>query len=161
MFLALTFVPVTDVIQAFEELEQYVDGSLEPIIDYFEDNYVGRRQRRGRKRPRFPITWWNVHDRTLADDPRTNNNAEAGFRRLQSDFGCQHPTIWEFLSALRKHHVLRDVDYNKLEQGRQPPAKQPKAVLREERIRSIVENYEDRTIIELLRAIAHNIQVSH
>lgn len=36
--------------KAFEELEEYVDPSLESSLEYVEDNYIGRRQRH----PVFP-----------------------------------------------------------------------------------------------------------
>ena len=58
-----------------------------------------------------------IYNRTLDEDPRTNNNAEAGFRRLRSDFDCSHPTIWKFVATLRQHHLLRDMEYNNVEKG--------------------------------------------
>uniref|UniRef100_A0A915D041 MULE transposase domain-containing protein n=1 Tax=Ditylenchus dipsaci TaxID=166011 RepID=A0A915D041_9BILA len=47
MILALAFVPVNDVGVALDDLRTKVEGyqhgkELEPLIDYFEDNYVGR-----------------------------------------------------------------------------------------------------------------------
>ena len=109
MIEALAFIPPDNVIEAFEVLEEYVDVSLEPLVEYFEDNYIGRRHRRGRKTPRFKIEWWNVYERTLALEPWTNNNAEAGFRRLQSEFGWAHPTFWKFIRGIQGQHVTRDL----------------------------------------------------
>jgi len=78
---ALVFVPAVDVPAVFVELRVYVNARLDEIMDYVEDNYVGRRSRNGRKRPRFVVDWWNVYDRTLNGDPRTNDHAEAGDRK--------------------------------------------------------------------------------
>jgi hypothetical protein len=47
------------------------------FIDYFEDNYVGRPIRGGRRRcPRFSILMWNCFSRLNQQLPRTNNSAE-------------------------------------------------------------------------------------
>ena len=60
--ISLAFVTADNITSAFEALEAYVDSNLEPILEYLEDNYIGRRQRQGRKPPRFAITWWNVYE---------------------------------------------------------------------------------------------------
>lgn len=78
MIPALAFVQPDRVIGSFEELidhPEFPDDAL-PLVNYFEDVYIGRRQRRGRQLPTFPIAQWNVHDRTLAGMQRTNNDVE-------------------------------------------------------------------------------------
>jgi hypothetical protein len=44
MLLALSFVPVTDVPQAFDELVETSPPQLATINDYWEDNFVGRQR---------------------------------------------------------------------------------------------------------------------
>ena len=82
MMAAVAFVPVADVPQAFYDVEaeirnNYNNNGIDVILDYFEDNYIGR-QRRGRPRqvPMFPMDIWNMHDRTQEELPRTNNYVE-------------------------------------------------------------------------------------
>lgn len=46
------------------------DANLEKqrLLNYFEKNYIGvlgRTQGQGRRKPRFPITLWNVFDLTV------------------------------------------------------------------------------------------------
>ena len=53
MLLALSFVPVEDVPDAFDELVESSPPELTPINEYWEDNYVERKNRRGN--PRFSI----------------------------------------------------------------------------------------------------------
>ena len=154
---ALAFVRLSDVPTAFEALQEYVDECLEPVMEYVEDNYVGRRRGTGRKEPRFKHAWWNVHDRTLRDEARTNNNAEAGFRRLRHDFSCSHPTIFKFIDVLRQLHRSRDLEYDQAENSVPPPAKKKKYAQVNDRIKKIVEDYDARSHIEFLRAIAHNL----
>ena len=65
----------------------------------------------------------------------------------------QHPTIWKFIEALRK---LQNINKNKIEalcaQG--PPVKRRKG----SRLKTIVEDYANREILDFLRGIAHNLQ---
>jgi len=42
MLAALAFVPLHDVVKAFEELVDYLPESILPVVDYFEDNFIGR-----------------------------------------------------------------------------------------------------------------------
>ena len=126
MLIALAFIPPVDIVRAFEELEEYVDPTLELVLEYLEDNYIGRRQRQGRKNPRFPITLWNVYNRTLNNEPRTNNSAEAGHRRFQAELNSSHPSIRRFIDNLRRAQKARDVDYTQLEAGSEPTAKRAK-----------------------------------
>ena len=45
---ALAFFPVADVVNSFEELQDKVQSHLTPVLDYFEDNYIGIKLRRAR-----------------------------------------------------------------------------------------------------------------
>ncbi len=45
---------------------------------------------------------WNVYDRVLNDQDRTNNHAEAAHRRVQTELGMDHPTIWKLIDGLQK-----------------------------------------------------------
>lgn len=48
-----------------------------PVVNYFEDNFIGRPDRRGNRRnPLFPLTLWNINQRVVEALPRTNNSVE-------------------------------------------------------------------------------------
>ena len=51
MIAALAFVKQNYVEDAFEELCESSPDELGPIIDYFEDTYIGRKRRRNRAPP--------------------------------------------------------------------------------------------------------------
>lgn len=78
MLAALAFLPVDDVIRAYESIvssdfwadNDEIDANSEKqqFLNYFEKNYIGvmgRTHSQGRKKPRFPIELWNVHDLTI------------------------------------------------------------------------------------------------
>ena len=80
MLLALSFVPTTDVTEAFEMLVESCPRQLDPVFDYWEDNYVGRQRCNRRAAPLFAIQLWNVRDQVTDGLPRTNNSVAAWHR---------------------------------------------------------------------------------
>ena len=73
---ALAIVPVHSVIEAFEELcdSNIIPPEAQPVVDYMEDTWIGRPDRRlVRRPPQFPHGMWNVYDAVLQDLPKTNN----------------------------------------------------------------------------------------
>ena len=92
---ALAFVPVADVVNSFEELQDKVQSHSTPVLDYFEDNYIGIKLRRARANPPFAHAVWNVHERAEQELPRTNNNIEGWHRRLQAVVSAYDPSIWK------------------------------------------------------------------
>ncbi|MPC41999.1 hypothetical protein E2C01_035611 [Portunus trituberculatus] len=57
MIVAIEFVPLANVENKFESLQDTTLNKLEPIFNYFEDTYVGRpRHRNGRCNPMFPYS---------------------------------------------------------------------------------------------------------
>ena len=75
MLLAVSFVPLEDVAKAFDELSEMCPNALIPVLDYWEDNFIGRRRRNRRAQPRFAATVWNVRERVEDSLPKTNNSA--------------------------------------------------------------------------------------
>ncbi|KAK7601123.1 hypothetical protein V9T40_008564 [Parthenolecanium corni] len=130
---ALAFVPPGYVSAAFEQLQETLDARLDPLVEYFEDNYIGKLSRRGRKIPPFPISWWNVYDRTLEGAHRSNNYSEAAHRRLHYEMNVTHPSIWKFISALCRIQKGRDIYFDELNRGDGPPQKRTKYMRLDER----------------------------
>ncbi|CAF4467107.1 unnamed protein product, partial [Didymodactylos carnosus] len=80
---ALAFIHPKDVVEAFVQLSIHLGNRFQSMLDYFEDNYIGRFRANGsRARPLFDIEFWNVHERTKNLQMRTNNSAEAWNRRI-------------------------------------------------------------------------------
>ena len=87
-FAALAFLPVSEIVEAFLDITMCLDDCEEDncesgciakevpdsFCQYFEANYIGIIQGRGknqkRRTPRFPPSFWSVHDRLRANLPR-------------------------------------------------------------------------------------------
>jgi hypothetical protein len=164
MVVAVAFVPVNSIdaaLDALNDVQTGLDPALQSVIDWLEDNYVGRLNRNGRRRnPIFPIQMWNVYDRTVNGQDRTNNHAEAAHRRLQSVLQMDHPSIWRFVDGLRKVQKERDLAFEQMVAGNPPEAKRRKYRQADERILSLVRDFANRPMIEYLRGIAHNFEMS-
>ncbi|KAE9532335.1 hypothetical protein AGLY_009958 [Aphis glycines] len=90
----LAFVPVDNVISAFEELinsDYYVENEedLQIVVDYFEDTWIGRLTRGG--------------------SPRTNNVVEGWHRAFISALGANHVTVRKFINMLKREQGLQEV----------------------------------------------------
>ena len=164
MIAAVAFVPVDDVPEAFYDIEReirdtYDINGVDVILDYFEDNYIGR-QRRGRPRDiaMFPIEIWNMHHRTQDDLPRTNNHIEGWHRRFACNCDCCHPTVWKLVRAFQREENLVRAEVHQV-LGGHPVIQKKKYQECAERVKRIVNNYPERRadMLGYLRAIAHNL----
>ena len=92
MLVALAFVPLSDVVNAFNTLVAEMPEQLDPIIDYFEKNYIGVAHRRGRRPPRFPLELWNVMIRLK--------------RKFQEQI-----TMWKVITDISRHNLSQVTCY--------------------------------------------------
>ena len=160
---ALAFVPEIDVPQAFYNLEaeirnNYNNNSIDVVLDYFEDNYIGRLQR-GRPRgiPTFPISIWNMFDRTDEELPRTNNHIEGWHNRFNQNVGSAHPTLWKFIESLQREESMVRAEIAQV-LGGHPVTQKKKYADCAMRVKNIVIAYPVRRANMLdLRSIAHNL----
>jgi len=67
--LALSFVPIEGLDATIKQLGDDLPECLQPLLDWFEDNYVGRLNRNGRggRTALFLPHIWNLHLRVLND----------------------------------------------------------------------------------------------
>ena len=82
--ICLAFVPVDDVIFAFEALrKEDPSEEFQSLSDYFEDTYIGAC--RGNRHD------WNVFNLVLSGEPRTNNALEAWNGSFNKFVSTKHP----------------------------------------------------------------------
>ena len=111
MLAALWFLPSNDVIDSFDTLAEYSRNGygqdLDDMLDYFEDNYIGRfRHNVPWRRPTFNIETWNMFHRTDNELPRTNNAVEGWHRGFQSHVTPCHPSFWKFIDIIKQEKGL-------------------------------------------------------
>ncbi|KAF1743828.1 hypothetical protein MXB_3136 [Myxobolus squamalis] len=94
MIVIIAFVRPHDIHTALVALSDDLLQELLPILNWFEDTYVGRQNHsQTRGRVLFPIQIWSVYQRTLDDKDRTNTHVEASHRRMKAEFGMAHPSL--------------------------------------------------------------------
>lgn len=105
---ALAFVKPDDVVMFYETLlksEFYTDNYniLKPLIDYFDDTWIGKLVTRTRRsEPKFDIKMWNHYKSTVDNLPRTNNAVEAWHRGFSVSVGRFHASLWSFINFFKK-----------------------------------------------------------
>uniref|UniRef100_A0A915EFX2 HAT C-terminal dimerisation domain-containing protein n=1 Tax=Ditylenchus dipsaci TaxID=166011 RepID=A0A915EFX2_9BILA len=104
MITAMAFVRPDEIIPVFEELEEILLGEidLDPILAWT------RKPQRNHVATLFAHSIWNVYDRTLNGDHRTNNFAEAANHRIQTELDVSHPGLWTFIKCLQSVQQGRD-----------------------------------------------------
>ncbi|CAF2528246.1 unnamed protein product [Rotaria sp. Silwood2] len=154
---ALAFIHPDEVTDAFTQLSIHLGDTFQSMLDYFEDNYIGRIRANGsRSRPLFNAEFWNAHERTKNLQMRTDNSAEAWNRRIKCVFQCSHPTLWKFIDKL----ILEDDSHIHTKICRvnvdEPIAKKKKYQHLDKRLHNLVLNpHQD--IINQITSLAHNI----
>ena len=163
--LSLAFLRPAEVASTFDEIfdEYNDDPRLDELFGYFEATYVGRKPNRGpRRRPRYSIESWSVRARTLQGIPRTNNKVEGFHRGLQSMFDGPKPTMWRFLTGLKKEHSLHYAEYLQVVvAGEEPPQPTKKWRDLNLRLKNLIQRNENGSleVRELMRGIGHNVDL--
>ena len=158
MIVALTFGPVDNLDEAFDVLSNQLPNELKPILNWLEDNYIGRPGRDNhRSRPvLFPPEIWSMYQRTISGIDRTNNHAQAANCRLKRELDVVYPSIWKFIDGLHRIQKGRDVTYEQYVCVEPGPVKRQEYILVDQRLLTTVNDYNNRDIVEYLRGIAHN-----
>ena len=159
---ALAFVPPGSIDSAIGELAVYLPEDLMPVLKYFENNYVGKLlhvlpdKTTLRKDPLFRVNTWSVYERTINNENRTNSFVEAAHRRLQTEFGVKHSSLWRFIKGLKKVQRHRDLLFARSIAGNLPAAKRKKYSDTDRRILHVVHRFNDLLHVEYLQGIACN-----
>ena len=154
---AISFVPVQDVVPAFVALSNQCGVREQPVLDYFETNYVGELRRGRRLPPLFPYELWNMHDRVRNGLPRTNNNLEEWHNSFSAHLNRPHPSIWSLIDVLKLDSSNSRIVLAQMLAGAATPPQ--KRVYRDvnQRTENLVQGYNLQNIIGYLRGISYNL----
>ena len=158
--LALAFLPVDDVPDAFDELTENFTDELQPICNYFEDVYIGRHARRSRRQPCFPPSMWNMYDRLSEGLPRTNNSVEAWHLAFQNSPQCVHPSIWKLITTLSKENQLQEVVLAQTLSGSRPLYKKACYKRVNEALKHLFQQRNNMPLLDYLRGCSYNIEMN-
>lgn len=164
MLLALAFVPVADVRGAYKELRRACPQILHGVYDEFNAYYISGRRATGRRaatQPRYPPALWNQYNTAINKSCRTNNNSEGWHNRFQLVVSKHHPDLYTFIKEIQKEQGFTEICVTELAMGKRVKAAPTKkwADL-QGRLESIASEYNTRPILEYLRAIAANVEIS-
>ncbi len=115
-----------------------------------------RRGRGGRKEPRFALTQWNVHDRTIVGLPRTSNKVE-GWHNAFSGSAKNHPHLLALITAIHTEQANTENNYVKLSTGVENH-KRKKWQKLEERIVNVLKDYKKEKVESWLNNLALLVQ---
>ena len=90
--------------------------------------------------------------------PRTTNKLEGWHRRFSSIMAKHHPNIYEFIGKLKEEQHHTEMSIMQLLSGAKLKAPKPYTIAKEQRIKTVVQSYHSRDIIDYLRGVAHNIK---
>ena len=90
-------------------LQDYLSDAVTPILDYFEDSYIGWPLGHCRKTLIFPLKLWNMYTWTDQQLPRTNNAIAGWHHSFQAGRGSYYPNFWRFLSYLISEYAIREL----------------------------------------------------
>lgn len=144
---ALAFTPEQDVEEAYKLLikssfYEENEAVLTPILNYFEDTWLGRLDRRGRRRaPLFRPDLWNCFTATVEGLPRTNNGLEGWHNTLNALLMSDHPTIWKLIRSLKSEEKLIRLHIEHYIAKKEVPTQLPKYAKLTERLASLCSDY--------------------
>ena len=158
---AIAFVPLPDIILAFDALCVHCGGTGNErvILRYFERNYIGDLRAGLRAAHFFPHEQWSVHDRVINGLPRTTNAVEVWQLSFKQSVGQCHATIWKFIDCLKREHASMHLKIAHDVAGVPAPPQKRRYRDLNARILAVTRDYanRNRNIIDLLRAISYMI----
>lgn len=169
--IGLAFVPCEDVVETFLQLQDEIDEEnddmirLEDIAEYLDRTYIRGRPARGRRRavpPRYPLEMWNVYNRTIDDEARTNNAVEGWHHKFNKMVNKRRVSMFSLLDEIRNEQNDTEAAILQLNTGQRNirQALGKKTVIRNERIRNVVMRYQEfkdnNDVLSYARSIGYN-----
>ena len=147
--MALAFLPIAIVRLTFSNLEAQSDPLLQPLFQYFRQQWLTA----------VPTRLWNVS----GEDIRTNNDCEGWHVRFNNAINKHHPNIWKFLACLLNEQASVEVVHQQLLAGRRARRHNSKYVSVQKRLRTLKARYDNgrMSAIDYITGVSHNLAERH
>ena len=146
--ICLVFVPIDDVIFAFEALrKEDPSEEFQSLSDYFEDTYIGACRGNRRVKPKFDIADWNVFNRVLSGEPRTNNALEAWNGSFNKFVSTKHPALPKLITRFKDEQKNAEINVERLMSGDIIRKQKPKYSIANDKLVQNAKNYNRKTFI--------------
>lgn len=173
---SLSFLPLQDVFNGMSYLKRIaLEEEQKLLLDYFDSTYVtgtykvlphhpsSNTYRLRRIPPLFPPEIWNVHESTVHDLERTNNDTEGWNHRFKNLVGHSHPSIYLLIRKIRQEVA---VDETKVQQALSGQCHVKRKRAKYEKLQAILKNLclqyaaGQKSVEDFLKAIGHSIRFS-
>jgi hypothetical protein len=160
MLYSMAYLRPADVSEALELIRSSMPADGQPLVEYFDQTYVGGHVVRGttvRRPPMYPPSMWNVVDRFVNELPTTTNRLEAWHRRMQTIIVIDHPSFYDALHQLRKEQRHVEVEIQRAGCGFRPQRRRRSVNERKLRLTTLISDLTGgrKDITEFLRGVAH------
>ena len=157
MISALAFVPVANIIADFNSLAAHCGLAEQPVLDYFENTYIGQPQRGRRNDPMFPHNLWNINSRVVGGLPRKTNAVEGWHNKLNRSLYVVNPSIWKHIDDLIKDSAANHLNIAQQVAGQLAPPQKTRYRVIDQQIANVVADYRNRNVIIFFPGLAYNL----
>ena len=167
---AIAFVPIHEVVNAFTALFGSLSPEIQPVAQHLDHYYIRGRpigvQRpranavQRRRPPLFRKEDWNCYDRIRNGESKTNNVIEGWNNRFKNLVGISHPSVYKFCAMIQQEQRYTEGKIRLISQGRIKQNVSQKTSRAQEALKTIAQDFDNRPILDYLRAASHNIQIS-
>ena len=105
----------------------------------------------------FTPKLWSAYEGVLNDEPRTTNMLEGWHRRFSTLASRHHPNIYDFIGCLRSDQARTETVLSKSLMGESPSGMRKSEKAKTQRLKNIVEKFDERESLEYLKGITYNI----
>ena len=112
-----------------------------------------------RSAPLFPSQLWSVYDSNELEIPRTQNIVEAWHRRWEILVGESHVGLFTIIDEIKREQKQVELQIECIIRGELRKKQKKIFIERENRIMSIINDRNNRPLMDFLYGIAHNLSL--
>lgn len=161
---ALAFLPSNEIPMAFDTLKSRMPPVTNDVVQWFEENYVhGIMQQQFQNEivtripPPFPPQLWSVHDSVELDILRKQHYVEDWFNRWGRLISQTHTGVHTIIKEVQKEQQQSELQIGSILRGEPRPKLKQKIIDKENRIRAMVIDRSNYSLMDFLRGISHNL----